>query len=628
MADYFIFDFDSTLTKVEALDYLAELTLEGSPDKDSIVNQIKNITDLGIDGSISFTESLERRIKLLNANKSDLDVLVNELKLKLSKSVIENKSFFLENKDKIKVVSCGFKEFIDPIVEEFGITSENVFANTFKFDENAKIVGFDTENVLAKHNGKIACLRDMNLEGEVFVIGDGHSDYVTKEAGVAHKFFAYTENVIRENILEKADHVTASLDEFLYVNKLPMNYSYPKSKIKILLLENIHPNAKARLEDEGFTVETANKSLSEEELIEQIKDMHVLGVRSKTQVTRKVVESANKLMSVCAFCIGTKQIDLEACQENGVVVFNAPYSNTRSVVELSIGQMIMLMRSTFKRSTELHNGLWNKTAEGSNEIRGKKLGIIGYGNIGKQVSVLAESLGVQVFYYDVLEKLSLGNATKCNSLKELMETVDMLSVHVDDNSLNKNLIGEKELSWMKPGSVFINLSRGFVVDLEALADKIKTGHIRGAAVDVYPVEPRKNNEPFDSPLKGLDNVILTPHVGGSTIEAQRHIAQFVPDKIKSYMNTGNTIDSVNFPNIQLPEQNKNRRFLHIHNNVPGVMAEVNKVLAKYELNIEGQYLKTNEKVGYLIADVDKDYPEEVIDALKSIPNTIRFRVLY
>ncbi|GAB7257137.1 phosphoglycerate dehydrogenase [uncultured Polaribacter sp.] len=623
----YIFDFDSTLTKVEALDVLAEITLTDNPRKEAIIQEIIDITNLGIDGEISFTESLERRIKLLKANKADLSNLVAALKKQVSKSIESNKEFFENFADDIYVISCGFKEFIDPIVKEYNIPSERVYANTFTFAEDGEIIGFDDENPLSKHNGKIQCLKDMNLDGEIQVIGDGYSDYVTREAGIADKFFAYTENVSREKTTENADHIAPNLDEFLYVNDLPRNISYPKNRIKILLLENVHPDAFKKLSKDGFSVETVSKSLSEDELIEKIKDVHVLGIRSKTNVTQKVVDAAEKLMVVSAFCIGTKQIDLEACKEKGIVVFNAPYSNTRSVVELAIGEIIMLMRSVFQRSTEIHNGQWNKTAEGSKEVRGKKLGIVGYGNIGKQLSVLAEALGMDVYYYDVEDKLALGNATKMSTLEELLAISDVVTLHVDDNAANKNFFGEKEISQMKDGAHLVNLSRGFVVDIEALVTALKSGKIAGTAVDVYPSEPRKNGE-FYTELKGLPNVILTPHVGGSTEEAQRDIADFVPSKIMAYINSGNTVDAVNFPNIRLPRQTNAHRFLHIHKNVPGVMAKINKVLAEYELNINGQYLSTDPKVGYVITDLDKEYNKEVIEELRKIEGTIRFRVLY
>ncbi len=623
----YVFDFDSTLTKVEALDVLAEITLKENPKKDAIIQEIIDITNLGIDGEISFTESLERRIKLLKANKADLTGLVSALRKQVSKSIESNKDFFEEFAEDIYVISCGFKEFIDPIVKEYNIPTERVFANTFEFSKTGEIIGFDVNNPLSKHNGKIQCLKDMNLEGEIQVIGDGYSDYVTREAGIADKFFAYTENVSRQKTTENADHITPNLDEFLYINDLPRNISYPKNRIKILLLENVHQDAFKKLSADGFSVETVSKSLSEEELIAKIKDVHVLGIRSKTQVTAKVVAAAEKLMVVSAFCIGTKQIDLDACKQSGVVVFNAPYSNTRSVVELAIGEIIMLMRSVFQRSTEIHNGQWQKTAAGSREVRGKKLGIVGYGNIGKQLSILAEALGMDVYYYDVEDKLALGNATKVSNLEELLSISDAVSLHVDDNAANKNFFGEKEISQMKDGAVLVNLARGFVVDIPALVAALKSKKIAGAAIDVYPSEPRKNGE-FVTELQGLDNVILTPHVGGSTEEAQRDIADFVPNKIMAYINSGNTVDAVNFPNIRLPRQTNAHRFLHIHKNVPGVMAKINEILAKYSLNINGQYLSTDPKVGYVITDLDKEYNKQVLEELRAVEGTIKFRVLY
>ncbi|MAD96660.1 MAG: phosphoglycerate dehydrogenase [Flavobacteriaceae bacterium] len=623
----YVFDFDSTLTKVEALDVLAEISLSFNPKKEEIIQQIIDITNLGIDGEISFTESLKRRINLLEAKKYHLDQLVVDLRKQVSTSIERNKEFFEKHADDIYVISCGFKEFIDPIVAEYNIPSERVYANTFRYDENDNIIGFDGDNVLSKHNGKIECLQNLDLDGEVQVIGDGYSDYVTREAGVADKFFAYTENVKRDKTTKDADHVAPSLDEFLFVNKLPRSISYPKNRIKILLLENVHSDAFDKLSKDGFSVEEVSIGLTEEELIEKIKDVHVLGIRSKTQVTKKVLDAAEKLLAIGAFCIGTKQIDLEACKERGILVFNAPYSNTRSVVELALGEIIMLMRSTFQRSTELHNGQWNKTAIGSREVRGKKLGIVGYGNIGKQLSILAESLGMDVYYYDIMDRLALGNATKLNTLEELLKISDVVSLHIDDHPANKNYISTQEIAQMKDGALLVNLSRGFVVDLPALVEALKSGKIGGAAIDVYPTEPRKNGE-FETELKGLSNVILTPHVGGSTEEAQRDIADFVPNKIMAYINSGNTVDAVNFPNIRLPRQVNAHRFLHIHKNIPGVMAHINQVLAEYNMNITGQYLSTDEKVGYVITDLNKDYNKAVIKSLKNIEGTIKFRVLY
>lgn len=623
----YVFDFDSTLTRVEALDVLADMTLKGKSNRDEIVREIQKITNLGIDGDISFTESLERRIRLLHAHKDHLGPLVDELRQKISKSISANKEFFEKYSDDIYVISCGFKEFIDPIVADYNIPSERVFANTFEFDIDGNIVGFDENNVLATHNGKIECLKSLNLEGEVQVIGDGYSDYVMREAGIADKFFAYTENVHREKAARKADHVAPNLDEFLFVNDLPRSLSYPKNRIKILLLENVHPAAFDNLSEDGFSVELVKHSMPEEELIRKIRGVHVLGIRSKTQVTQKVLDAANKLLVVGAFCIGTTQIDLDYCKRKGVVVFNAPYSNTRSVVELAIGEIIMLMRNIFPRSTEIHNGLWNKTASNSREVRGKNLGIVGYGNIGKQLSVLAEAMGMRVYYYDIEDTLALGNAVQCTTLEDLLNVSDVVSLHIDDNPANRNFIGEREIGQMRDGAMLINLSRGFVVDIQALVSNLKNGKLGGAAIDVYPEEPAANGK-FITELQGLDNVILTPHIGGSTEEAQRNIADFVPNKIMDYMNSGSTVDAVNFPNIRLPKQLNSHRFLHIHRNVPGIMAKINEVLAKYEMNISGQYLSTDSEVGYVITDLDKEYPKEVIQALKKVENTIKFRVLY
>ncbi|WP_350285499.1 phosphoglycerate dehydrogenase [uncultured Croceitalea sp.] len=623
----YVFDFDSTLTSVEALDVLAEMLLDGKSNKDAVLSEIQEITNLGIDGDISFTESLERRIRLLNAHQNDLDGLVKELRQKISRSIEENKAFFKEYAEDIYVISCGFKEFIDPIVAEYDIPSERVYANTFKFDTTGNIIGFDETNVLSSHNGKIECLKNLNLEGEVQVIGDGYSDYVMREAGIADKFFAYTENVHREKAANNADHVTPNLNEFLFVNDLPRKISYPKNRIKILLLENVHPNAFDNLSEEGFSVELVKHALPEEELIERIKGVHVLGIRSKTQVTEKVLSAADRLLVVGAFCIGTTQIALDAAKKGGVVVFNAPYSNTRSVVELAIGQIIMLKRSIFARSTEIHQGKWFKTALNSQEVRGKNLGIIGYGNIGKQLSVLAEAMGMRVYYYDIEDRLALGNATKCNTLEDLLSVSDVVTLHIDDNKANKNFIGEREIDQMRDGAILINLSRGFVVDIRALVKALKSKKLNGAAVDVYPEEPRSNGD-FITELQGLENVILTPHIGGSTEEAQRDIADFVPNKIMDYINSGNTVDAVNFPNIRLPKQNNAHRFLHIHKNVPGIMADINEVLAKYEMNIASQFLSTDSEVGYVITDLDKDYNKDVIKALKSVEHTIKFRVLY
>ncbi|WP_028979436.1 phosphoglycerate dehydrogenase [Sporocytophaga myxococcoides] len=625
---YFIIDFDSTFTQVEALDELGDISLDGDPQKDKILKEIVELTNSGMEGKASFTQNLTRRLELLRANKRHLLPLIGRLKTKVSESVKRNREFFKDFSDNILIVSSGFKEFITPIVTEFGIKEENIYANTFVFDDQGNITGFDKNNVLCLDKGKIQQLKALNLKGDVYVIGDGYTDYEIKEAGLANKFYAFTENVERDAVLAKAEHIAPSFDEFLYQNNLPMAISYPKNRISVLLLENIHPEALRLFKSEGYKVEVISSGLDEDELCERIKNVSILGIRSKTQLTKKVLESANKLIAVGAFCIGTNQIDLKSCLQRGVAAFNAPYSNTRSVVELAIGQIIMLYRNTIEKSNKMHQGKWDKSAKNSYEIRGKKLGIVGYGNIGSQLSVLAESMGMEVYYYDIVEKLQLGNAKKCSSLNELLSLADVISLHVDGRASNKNLIGKKEFDLMKEGVIFLNLSRGHVVDVPVLAENLKSGKILGASADVFPYEPKNNNEEFINELRGLPNVILTPHIGGSTEEAQFNIASFVPNRILDYINTGNTFQSVNFPNIQLPELNNAHRLIHLHENVPGILAQINNVLAKHNINILGQYLKTNESVGYVITDINKEYDKQVIQELKAINNTIKFRILY
>lgn len=407
-----------------------------------------------------------------------------------------------------------------------------------------------------------------------------------------------------------------------------MTTSYPKNKIKVLLLENVHPDANMLLSDENFQVELVAGALDEDELSEKIKGVHVLGLRSKTNVTAKVLEHANKLMVVGAFCIGTNQIDLNACKSKGIAVFNAPFSNTRSVVELAIGEIIMLMRNIPDKTRDMHLSKWNKSAKNSFEVRNKKLGIIGYGNIGSQLSVLAEALGMEVYFYDQVDKLALGNAKKCRTQEELLNKVDIVSLHVDGRPSNKNIFGKVQFEQMKEGAYFLNLARGHVVEIEALVDVLKSGKILGAGVDVYPQEPKTNNEPFESALKGMDNVILTPHIGGSTSEAQVHIGNYVPEKIIAYINNGSTYGSVNMPNLQLPSFKNSHRLLHIHKNQSGILAEINNKLAETGCNIVGQYLKTNEEVGYVICDIDKAYEGDVLKAFKEINGTIKTRILY
>ena len=402
--------------------------------------------------------------------------------------------------------------------------------------------------------------------------------------------------------------------------------SAPVPAERALLLENIHSDAAWALKDAGFEVERLDRALTEDELVERLPGVHVLGLRSNTALTARALAAAQDLLAVGAFCIGTNQIDLAAASDRGVAVFNAPFSNTRSVVELALSEIIALTRRLTEKSTDMHAGRWDKSAEGSHEVRGRRLGIVGYGNIGSQLSVLAEALGMSVLFYDTADKLALGNARRCGTLDELLAQSDVVTLHVDGRVSNDSFFGDEQFSRMRAGSIFLNLSRGFVVDHDALAEHVRSGHLHGAAVDVFPVEPKKRGEEFVSPLRGLKNVILTPHVGGSTEEAQQDIGNFVAGKLRDYAAAGTTSLSVNLPPV-MPAPRGGTRLVHLHSNTPGVLATVNALLAEHGINIEGQVLATRGHLGYAITDVGGADPEGLAGALRAMPETVRLRVL-
>jgi D-3-phosphoglycerate dehydrogenase len=405
--------------------------------------------------------------------------------------------------------------------------------------------------------------------------------------------------------------------------------SYPKEKINILFLENISDAAVKYFNTGGYVnVRKLAGALKEDELIKEIKNVHLIGIRSKTQLTKKVIEAADKLQAIGCFCIGTNQVDLKTSTEHGIAVFNAPYSNTRSVAELVIGASIILIRRILDKDRAAHLGVWKKDASGSYELRGKTLGIIGYGNIGSQTSVLAEALGMKVIFYDVETKLPMGNAEQKKTLKELLGKSDVVTLHVPDLSSTKNMINKSNLKYFKKGSILINYARGEVVDLDELSNYLKDGSLSGAAVDVYPWEPEKNGDKFTTPLQGLSNVLLTPHIGGSTQEAQHNIGDDVSAKLFNYLEKGVSFGSLTVPAMSLPPIEGSHRILHIHNNVPGVLGQINTQLSSHKINILGQYLKTNEDIGYVVLDVDKGLSKEAVELLKNVKETIKVRVLY
>ncbi|HUH75343.1 MAG TPA: phosphoglycerate dehydrogenase [Chitinophagales bacterium] len=405
--------------------------------------------------------------------------------------------------------------------------------------------------------------------------------------------------------------------------------SYPKDKIKILLLEGIHQSAVEEFEKRGYKNITAVKgAMSEEELLEVVEDYHVIGLRSKTILTAPVLQKAKKLISIGAFCIGTNQIDLNESTDLGVSVFNSPYSNTRSVAELIIANSIMLLRRIPEKSKYAHEGIWMKDAVRSYELRGKTIGIIGYGHIGTQVSIMGESMGLKVIYYDVEPKLPLGNAKQVDSLETLLKESDIVTLHVPATPVTHMMIGKEQFDLMKEGVIFQNLSRGTVVDIDALKVAIDSGKVGGAAVDVFPAEPKIKGEMFVSPLQGLDNVLLSPHIGGSTQEAQENIGGEVAVKLVAFLDNGSTIGSKTIPELNLPIQSNTRRILHTHKNVPGILSQINQILSQFNVNIVAQYLKTNEKIGYVVLDIEGDATNEALEALKLVQHTIKVRVLF
>jgi D-3-phosphoglycerate dehydrogenase len=404
--------------------------------------------------------------------------------------------------------------------------------------------------------------------------------------------------------------------------------SFPKSEIKILLLESIHPVAAEAFRAEGFHVETARAALPEAELVQRVRDVHVLGIRSKTQVTPAVLAEANRMLAVGAFCIGTNQIALGPANRRGVPAFNAPFSNTRSVAELMLAEIVMLSRHLGDRLREVHDGRWRKVAAGSHEVRGRTIGIVGYGHIGSQLGVLAEAFGMRVVFFDIAAKLPMGNNRALPRLEDVLEAADFVTLHVPETAQTRNLIGPAELARMKPGACLLNASRGSVVVIDALADAIRRGHIGGAAIDVYPEEPEGNSDGFASPLRGLPNVILTPHIGGSTEEAQEAIGREVSAALLKYVNTGATTGAVNFPQVELPLDKDVHRILNVHRNVPGVLRDINRIVSDCNANIRAQVLSTDLDIGYLVMDLDQDVSQDVKRGVAALPTSIKTRILF
>ncbi|MCF8428454.1 MAG: HAD-IB family phosphatase [Bacteroidia bacterium] len=599
---FYIFDFDSTFTQVEAMEELAEISLANDPEKEVLIEKIKQLTDLAMDGSMPFGKSLKARIALLSAKKYHLNMLVNRLRKRVSTSFIRNKKFFKEEKENIYIVSGGFKEFIEPIVKAYFIEPDHVFANTFVYDKKNNIIGVDEENLLAQENGKVKLLKQLKLQGNVVMIGDGFTDYQVFEAKLAHHFYAYTENVSRQKVVQLAPQVAPSLDEILYKQKLPMSLSYPKSRIKVLLWGEACFMAENHFKEEGYQIQQLSIKANKTSFKEAIKDCQLLVFTPEARFDW-VLNEPNKLLTAGVW----GEIPTEKLQANwaekGIALFGSNYAHTRSIAELALLMMLDLSRNL------------------EEELQGKKLGIIGYGHSGSLLSVMAEQMGLEVLYYDIDEKPPLGNAKRTKQLSEVLRKSNLVVVVAGMRFDKQLLLGSKEIKQMQNSSILINLSYDERVDELVVMQALKSGKLAGFGMD------QLTSVPILDKWKGL-NVRLTYRKRLATKQTQINISDNLSERLISYVNTGSSKGSLSFPQMNLPALQQSHRFIHIHLNKPGVLAQINGLLAKHKLNISGQYLKTNEQIGYVITDVSKEYSEFVLEELRAIPETIKFRVLY
>ncbi len=623
-----LLDFDSTLIGAETLEVMAEVALGDAADGAARRARITELTAAAMAGRIDFGTALRERLALLPLHRDRLPEVVARLRAAVGPSFLANRDFLAAHAGRIHVLSAGFAELIVPVIEPLGLRAQHVHANRLRFDGDGRLLGCDEQNPLAHAGGKAVLLRTLDLSAPRVLVGDGWSDLEVAEAGLVERFYAYTAHVRRDEVLARAPRRAAGFDEVLHDLGLRGAHSYPKSRLKVLLLENIHPSAVEAFTRAGYGVETVPGALDENALGERLGDVAVLGIRSKTRLGARALAQARRLVAVGAFCIGTNQIDLAAARGRGIAVFNAPYSNTRSVVELALAEIILLLRGLPEKLRQMDHGVWDKSVGPAREVRGKTLGIVGYGNIGMQLSVLAEAAGMRVLYFDLAERLALGTARRMPGLHALLAECDAVSVHVDGRPENRNLFGAAEFAAMPAGSVFLNLARGHVVDLDALKSALDSGHLRGAALDVFPEEPARNGDAFTHPLRANPRLLLTPHIGGSTLEAQADIGRYVGQRLIDYLDTGSTEGAVNVPALRLPPQDRAHRLVHLHANQPGVLARINEALSAHGANILGQYLKTDSEVGYVITDVDRDYSPDLLDAIRAVPHTLRFRVLY
>ncbi len=643
MIDNIILDFDSTIINAEGVELIIVHALEReSPEKAGALKaQLHEMTLKATNGEIPLGEALRLRFNLTEVLREDVEKAAALIVNSMNPMVAETIEALRRAGKQIYVFSTSFDEIVRPVTDALLIPKDHVFSNQLIYDFTGRVVGINENNPLFFTVGKGFLAEQLKNEGRLpgrtAVVGDGSTDLSLRKNNIAQIFVYYSGAQILQEIRQQADFSIERFNQLLPLFFSEAEYSYKQAETeapvenevtvrpRAVLLENIHEKAVACLHDAAVILETHKGVWNEEELITGAQGAHLLGIRSQSRVTARVIESLPELWAVGAFCIGINQIDLDAAARAGIPVFNAPYSNTRSVAELVVGETIMLMRRVMEKNAAAHQGRWLKTAEGCSEVRGKTVGIVGYGHIGSQVSVLFESMGMSVVFHDIVDKLPLGNVRRAQNLHALLEQADVVTLHVPDTPETRGMIGAAELQRMKAGSFLINSSRGKVVELQALYNELKAGRLAGAAIDVFPREPGRADEAFTSPLQGLENVILTPHIGGSTREAQENIALYVGKKLVTYLNTGNTQGAVNFPEVDMPRMAGTHRILHIHKNVPGVLAKINSVFARRNINVAGQMLQTNDHIGYLVVDVDHHISGHVLELMRHITETIKIR---
>lgn len=645
MINNIIFDFDSTIINAEGVDLILQHALQRADEQNrrERMQKLYDLTCLATIGEIALGDALHQRFALAEVTRADIEAVAAGIVETINPKVSETFAALQAAGKRIFVFSSSFDELVRPVTRMLHVDDDHVFTNQLIYDFSGRVIGFNEKNPLFLSVGKgflaEQLKNDGRLPGATAVVGDGTSDLSIRRNNVAQMFVFFAGPRPHEEIRRQADFTIDRFDHLLplffseqELSNERINVLYKLNGIEpqierpaILLLENIHEEAVKKFKGVGKHLQTQKGALQAADLIRQADGIQVLGIRSQTQVDASVIAGLPGLWVIGAFCIGTNQVDLQAAANAGIPVFNAPYSNTRSVAELVVGEIIMLMRRVFEKSQAAHQGQWMKSAVGCTEIRGKTVGIVGYGHIGSQVSVLLENLGMSVLFHDIVDKLPLGNARKADHLDELLSSADVVTLHVPDTPETRGMIGRQQLQQMRPGSFLINSSRGQVVDLPALRQALDAGHIGGAAIDVFPQEPNQPNDHFQSPLQGSRNVILTPHVGGSTLEAQVNIANYVSDKLLRFLHTGATAGSINFPEVEMPRVPNTHRILHIHHNVPGVLAKINIVFARRNINVEGQMLQTRGNIGYLVVDVDQQVSDQVLDLMGHITETIKVR---